>query len=108
MLTHMTLKKPEKFAAYECDDYFKDAWSEEGYFDEASQMSLIVPLNETYEIADPGFLAIGRSDTDSIDFGYRKNFAGIWAFYPIEQEFKFMADSIQELVEGWCSGHLSV
>lgn len=101
-------KKPEKYSAYECDDYFQGRWSDDGLFDEASQTLVIVPLNDVYEVDEQVFLAIGRSGAGGIDFGYRKNQAGLWAFYPVEQEFKFMADSIQELVEGWCSGRLWV
>lgn len=69
---------------------------------------MIVPLDETYEIEDSGFLAVGRSGGDGVDFGYRKNQSGLWAFYPIEEGFKFMAENVQALVDGWCSGRLLV
>jgi hypothetical protein len=104
----MNAKMPENYAAYGCQDYFQGAWPVDGYFDEASQTLVIVPLNEIYEITESSFLAVGRSGGDGIDFGYRKNFTGLWAFYPIDQEFKFMARGIQELVDGWSSGRLFV
>ncbi len=104
----MTKKIPDKYAAYKCEDYFQGAWSQDGHFDDDSQTLLIVPLNETYEVEESGFFAVGRSGGDGIDFGYRKNQSGLWAFYPIEENFKFMAESVQALVDGWCSGRLSV
>lgn len=104
----MSTKIPDKYAAYECEDYFQGAWPEDGFFDDASQTLVIVPLNETYEVEESGFFAVGRSGGDGIDFGYRKNHPGLWAFYPIDEKFKFMADSIRTLVDGWCSGHMSV
>jgi len=104
----MTSKIPERYSAYECGDYFEDKWPQEGYFDDASQTLVIVPLDETYEVEESDFFAVGRSGGDGIDFGYRKNRSGLWAFYPIEEEFKFMAASIRVLVDEWCSGRLSI
>ena len=51
---------------------------------------------------------MGRSGVDGIDFGYRMDRPGLWAFYPIDEEFEFMAESTQMLIDGWCSGSLSV
>jgi hypothetical protein len=48
------------------------------------------------------------SGCDGIHFGYRDGQSGLWACYPIDGEFKFMADNVTELVEGWSSGNLSV
>ena len=53
-------------------------------------------------------IAVGTPGVDGIYFGYRKGFQGLWAFYPIEREFKYMAATAAELVEGWCSGQLGV
>lgn len=99
---------PEKYATYGCEDYFQGDCPVDGYFDEASQTLVVVPLSEIYEITESSFLAVGRSGLGCIDFGYRKNLTGLWAFYPIDQEIKFMASGIQELVEGWCSGRLFI
>lgn len=104
----MPPKIPDEYTAYQCEDYFQGAWPEDGFFDEASQLWLIVPLNEIYVVEEADFLAVGRSGAGCIDFGYRKHHSGLWAFYPIGQEFKLMADSIPALVEGYCSGDLWV
>jgi hypothetical protein len=99
---------PQRWRGYPCDDYFGDGWAERGLFDRASQTLVIVPLAEVYEYTENRFLAVGRSGGDGIDFGYREGQLGLWAFYPIEREFKYMAATVAELAEGWCSGRLNV
>jgi hypothetical protein len=99
---------PSNRQDYACAEYFSDGWSLHGHFDEASQNFVIVPLDDTYEDEECEFFVIGRSGGDGIDFGYRKGASGLWAYYPIEHRFKFMAPSILALVEGWCSGKLFV
>jgi hypothetical protein len=99
---------PKRWLDFHCEDYFSEGWSEHGHFDEPSQTSLIVPLTEAYEDTDIEFLVVGRSGWGGIDFGYRKGQAGLWCYYPIDREFKFMAGTIAELVEGYCSGRLGV
>jgi hypothetical protein len=104
----MPTRVPDQWRAYDCADYFEEGWWERGHFDEPSQTLVIVPLDETYEEQAADFFAIGRSGADGIDFGYRKGHAGLWAFYPIDRQFKFMAPSVETLVKNWCDGNLSV
>jgi hypothetical protein len=99
---------PARFRDYACDEYFRKGWSVSGHFDEPSQCLVIVPLENAYEDAEHDFFAIGRSGCGGIDFGYRKGEEGLWAYYPIGQEFKFMSSTVAELIEGWCSGQLWV
>ena len=99
---------PLQWEDYTCAEYFSDGWSERGHFDERSQTLVIVPLEHAYEDQTHAFFAIGRSGGDGIDFGYRKSTPGLWAYYPAEHRFKFMAPTIVGLVDGWCSGKLSV
>ena len=77
------MNTPEQYRKYPCADYFAEGWFERGYFDKRSQTLLH-------------------------HFGYRVGHLGLWAHYPITREFKFMTDSVAELVEGWCSNKLSV
>jgi len=107
-LANLTSIIPEQYLPYECGDYFRNGWHEKGFYSEHEQLDLIVRLDETYEIDESNFLVVGRLGVDGIVFGYRKNRLGLWAFYPIEQEFKFMADSVQKLVDGLYSGGLWV
>ena len=97
-----------KWREYFCEDYFREGWSERGHFDELSQTLVVVPLTEAYEDTEIDFFAVGRSGCDGIDFGYRKGYSGLWAFYPIDCEFKFVASTVAELVESWYSGRLSL
>jgi hypothetical protein len=99
---------PEKYQRYLCADYFTEAWAERGHFDDHSQTLIIAPLSEAYESEALGFFAVGRSGWDGIEFGYRFGHAGLWAYYPIGREFKFMAPTVAELVEGYTSGRLGV
>lgn len=104
----MLTRIPDRWRAYDCAEYFTDGWWQRGHFDEMSQTLVIMPLEEAYETQDVAFFAVGRSGADGIDFGYRKDHPGLWAFYPIEQNFKFMASTISGLVAEWCGGYLSV
>jgi hypothetical protein len=98
---------PSRWRGYHCEDYFAAGWAERGHFDQFSQTPVIVPLREAYEDVEHRFLFVGTSGCDGIHFGYRDGHSGLWA-YLIDGEFKFMADNVGELVEGWCSGKLSV
>ena len=99
---------PTQWREYRCEEYFRDGWSERGHFHQPTQNLVIVTAEQVYEEPEFGFLAIGRSGGDGIDLGYRRGIDGLWAFYPIERNFKFMAQSVSELAEGWCSGKLCV
>jgi hypothetical protein len=98
---------PEEWRAYPCEDYFREGWWGPGHFDEQSQTAVISPVSEVREAAEHEFLAVGRAGSDGIEFGYRKGQPGLWAFDPMEEEFKLMAATVGELVEGWCSGRLT-
>jgi len=98
---------PSRWRGYHCEEYFDAGWAQRGHFDTFSQTPVIVPLSEAYEDVDHQFLVVGHSGGDGIDFGYRNGRSGLWA-YPIDGQFKFLADTVAELVEGWCSGRLSV
>lgn len=93
---------------YQCSEYANGHWIQTGYFHEQSQTPVIVTGDDCYEDQEIGFLAIGHSGCGGIDFGFRQGHKGLWAFYPIDQEFKFMANSVEALARGWCSGELTV
>lgn len=87
----MTQKVSDRYAAYKCGDYFQSTWSQDGYFDNVSHTVVIAPSSEAYELEKFGFFAVGR---DGVNFGYRKNHFGLWAFDPIVNNFKFMAETV--------------
>lgn len=69
---------------------------------------MIGPQDDLYEDTEIEFVVVGTSGCDGINFGFRKGHTGLWAYYPIDGEFKLMASSVAELVDGWCSGQLGV
>ena len=97
---------PSRWRNYHCDEYFTDGWSERGYFSEPAETWVIVPIAEAYEDTELEFLVVGLSGADGIDFGFRKGYSGVWAFYPIDHEFCPAAATVAELVDDWCSGQL--
>jgi hypothetical protein len=102
------MDKPGPYRRYECGDYFAQGWAEKGHFDPHSQTPVVAPLSEAYENAEIGFFAVGRSGWGGIDFGYRLGERGLWAYYPITREFKFIAATVAELVDGYLAGKLHV
>jgi hypothetical protein len=51
-------------------------------------------------------LAVGGPGVDGIPWGYRRGEPGLWAYYPIEMEFTYVAATVTALVETWASGKL--
>lgn len=92
---------------YQCDDYFSSPLAERGYYDEPSQFLYILPAELVYEDAEKPFLVIGSAGVDGIMWGYRLGKAGLWA-WPIDGEFRYMAPTVEELLDGWLSGSTSV
>jgi hypothetical protein len=99
---------PDNLHGYHCSDYFGGGLASRGYFDESAQYWLIEPLKQLHSEQRLGFFAIGGPGVDGIRFGYRFGKKGVWAFYPMTEKFVFMADTPNELIEGWKSGKLSV
>jgi hypothetical protein len=97
---------PERWAAYQCEDYFVEGWSSRGYFDELSQVWIVVPFRDAFEDTDLGLLTVGTPGVDGISFGYRNSLPGLWAYYPIRGEFKEMAPTVAALVEEYSGSRL--
>ena len=99
---------PKHFHDYRCSDYFDSDRFTLGVWCEAAQLWVIVPADEVAEDPERALLVIGRPGVDGIEFGYRHGHEGIWAHYPIEDEFRFVAPNVSALVEGWFSGSIKV
>ena len=103
------MKVPEHWREYPCEEYFSSALANDGYWDEPGQLWLIEPAERVEEDQDAEFLEVGRPGVDSIGFGYRKRVPGFWALHRIvETEFQYLAPSLQEFMEGWLAGLISV
>lgn len=100
--------KPDHLHGYHCTEYFSDGWAEKGHYDEVSCYWVVEPFHDLSAEQREGFFAVGGPGVDSIKFGYRYGHHGLWAFYPIFREFKFLAPSLAELIEGWRAGKITV
>ncbi len=106
--TAHVMNTPQHFIDYRCSDYFDSDRFTQGVCDELAQLCLVVSADEVVECPVRQFLVIGRPGVDGIEFGYRRNHDGIWAHYPIEDEFRFIAPSVSALVDGWLTGSIKV
>ena len=97
---------PVHLRGYPCDDYFASEFANQGYWDEPSQLMLIVPASEVKVLSEVSFLVIGRPGIDGIEFGYRAGHTGLWAYYPIDQAFVLLAPTVANLVAAFESGKL--
>ena len=93
---------------YSCADYLDGPYADTGFFDRRGQFELITPVEESEEKLGSSFLAIGRAGVDGIEFGYREGQQGVWAYYPIDDQFSLLAPNVMHLVEGWSSGEIKV
>lgn len=99
---------PDNLHGYHCTDYFGDGWAERGFFHDASHCWVVKPLHNLHPEQRLGFFAVGEAGVDGIRFGYRHGERGLWAFYPIGEEFRFVAATLQELIDGWRAGTITV
>ena len=78
----------------------------EGYFSDVEQYSTLAPVIE-WELHDKGaWLAVGGPGVDGIRWAVRRSQKGLFAFYPIDGEFVFVAENGPDLISKWTSGHL--
>ncbi len=99
---------PVEYQEYPCSDYFGSFLSHTGLWDDDAQFWLIVRADKIVERKEVDFLAVGGPGIDLIDFGYRKGREGVWAHYPIFHEFKLLAPSLIEFLNGWYSEEIKV
>jgi hypothetical protein len=99
---------PKHLQDFHCDDYFASPWASEGYWDEPSQLMLVVPVGDHELRSDLDFLVIGRPGVDGIELGYRRGMQGIWVYYPYENRFVAVAATTAELIDGYMSGRITV
>ena len=99
---------PEKWQGYDCGDYYRSPLAQQGWWDEESQYWYIEPAPRVHEDIAREFLIIGGPGVDGIEWGYRRRHQGLWAHYPIDDEFVLLAGSTSELREGYLSGRITV
>lgn len=75
-----------------------------GHFSEPDQYWILAPVLEWFLRSD--WLGVGGPGVDGIAWAVRKNQAGIFAFFPIEQEFVAVAENGPDLITKWMNGKL--
>ena len=103
---HLRMEIPERYNSYRCSDYF--ASFTQGVWSGREQMWLIVSADDVVEQPERDYLVVGKAGVDGVEFGYRREHDGIWAHYPIGNDFRFVAPSVSALVEGWLGGSIRV
>lgn len=99
---------PERWRAFNCEDYFSSVLAQQGYCDEAAQFWHVWSSDRVYERADLPLLVIGGPGVDGIDWGYRAGHTGLWVYFPINGEFVWLAKTAEALLNGWQSGTITV
>ena len=81
---------------------------EEGCYSPVEQYWTIRPRVEYKYDAERGWLCIGGPGVDGIEFGHLQGRPGIFAYYPIGDEYMLKAATATELFSGWLNGEISV
>lgn len=89
-------------------EYSVESLPKDGYYCELSRYWVLRPVTE-WELHDAeGWLAVGGPGVDGIAWAVKKNETGLFAFYPIEREFVYVAKDGPALVSNWNSGTIAV
>jgi hypothetical protein len=97
---------PERWRGFRCDDYFASRLATDGHYDTESQYLYVFPRHRIHEDEEREFLVVGGCDVCA--WGYRRDRTGVWAWYPIDAEFKLLAPGIEALLAGWLAGTIRV
>jgi len=87
-----------------CLDYFKDYQA--GRYDEEGYAWFVLPVEDVYINDESGGLVIGSPGVDGIEFCFRPNHSGVWAFYPINGEWLHVADTMKEFESKWTANEI--
>ena len=88
-------------------DYLYEDPPLNGYYDKTEFQFILSPKD--YEINQQNeWLMIGNAGSDGIEFGIKKGHKKIYAYYPIEEDYSVKANSINDLINGLCSGSITV
>jgi hypothetical protein len=99
---------PNAWQAFPCSDYFVSGYAKTGWWDAASQCWYILPAERSHVGLFGRLLIIGSPGVDGIRWGYRLDHSGLWAHYPIDNEFRFVAPTVSALHVGYASGQITV
>ena len=78
----------------------------EGYYSDYIQYWVIRPQAEWEYDAEREWLCLGGPGVDGLEFGIRKGQAGVFAYYPIDDDYVQKAPSVPELIRGLLDGSI--
>ncbi len=108
MVIESHIDVPERFRQFSCGEYFGSPHFRRGVLLPEAQLQVVYPESQLRLACGNTFLAVGSAGADGIEFGYRVGCEGLWAFHPAEPRFQYVASSVQQLVEGYRSGAITV
>lgn len=80
----------------------------EGYYDQGSYYWYIQKKANWKVDMQRSFLHFGNAGCDGIEFGLGENMNGVWAYYPLNNEFIKKVETVDEFIAGWISGEINV
>jgi hypothetical protein len=80
----------------------------EGCYSPTDQYWIIRPRVEYRYDAERDWLFIGGPGVDGIEFGVLRGRKGVFAYYPIEDDYVLKAASAAELFRDWLTGKVTV
>jgi hypothetical protein len=97
---------PQEFSRFDCSEYFRNFQA--GRYDTNAQLWFILPVIQIRSLSEEDALIVGRPGVDGIEFCYRFGHPGVWAFYPIERQWRAVSSTLRDLEDRWNDGSLSV
>ena len=89
-------------------EFVLSSFPPEGWFSEESQYWILRLVHEWRIEEAASWIDVGGPGADGISWAVRRDHPGVWAYYPIDDDFEFIASGSQELIRGWSSGSISV
>jgi hypothetical protein len=80
----------------------------EGVFSQEEQYWTVRPVDEWEQMDRPEWISIGGPGVDGIQFCSCIESNGIHVYYPNEDRFELVAETVPQLVEGWQTGRITV
>ena len=68
----------------------------------------IPTLQQTYTGFAAKLMLEDGTTFDGIGFGYRRGEDGIWAYYPMEDTYKYLAPTVARFLDDWFAEKLTV
>jgi hypothetical protein len=80
----------------------------EGIFSEVGQYWLVQPIEEWLQDPDRDWTCIGGPGVDGIEFGVLDWSEGVYAYFPIDGDYRRLAKDVPTLIDEWEAGRIAV